>query len=215
MKRQIGVLLMCLVVALVSFGQTGPAPTTATAPAASSGILDPNDPTMLEIKAMRDGLVDAFNKGDMEKVLTYVHPDVTVTWANAEVSHGHKGVREYHDKMMKGPEKRVDWVKINPKVEGRKMYGADALISFGSLDDVYHLTDGSEFNMQSRFSSLLVRENGKWLIKGFHASGNLFDNPVQNIVVKKVSLWVGIIAGVVGLLLGMGLMAMMKRKRAV
>jgi hypothetical protein len=197
--------------ALVSLGQTTPA-TDRGGGGAAAGAVD--DATMAEIAAMRNALVEAFNKGDLDKVLAHVHPEIVATWANAEVSHGHAGIRAYYNKMMSGPDKRVESLRIDPKVDGRKLYGANVLISFGSLNDEFHLTDGSKFNMNSRFSSLLVKENGKWLIKGFHSSGNLFDNPVLSIYVKKTALWTGVIAGVLGLVLGILLMAVLRRKPA-
>jgi uncharacterized protein (TIGR02246 family) len=211
MIRKVACFLVCAMLALVSLGQTAPA-TRAGAPGATTGAID--DAAMAEIHAMRNALVDAFNKGDLEKVLSHVHPEVVATWANAEVSHGHEGIRAYYNKMMSGPDKRVHSLHIDPKVEGRKLYGPAVLISFGSLNDEFHLTDGSKFNMNSRFSSLLVNENGKWLIKGFHSSGNLFDNAVLWIYVKKTATWTGIIAGAVGLVLGLILMAMFRRKPA-
>jgi hypothetical protein len=114
--------------------------------------------------------------------------------------------------MMSGPNKQVNSLHIDPKIDGRKLYGPNVLISFGALNDEFNLTDGSKFNMNSRFSSLLVKENGKWLIKGFHASGNLFDNPVLWIGVKKTAIWTGGIAGVIGLVLGMIVMAALRRR---
>jgi hypothetical protein len=104
--------------------------------------------------------------------------------------------------MLKGSGKMVETITVTPKIEGRKFYGENVLISYGTLGDTFKLTDGKDFTLNSRFSSLLVKENGKWLMKGFHASANVFDNPVQTIVVKKVALWTGIGAAVVGIVIG-------------
>ena len=60
-----------------------------------------------EIRAMRDGLMDAVNKGDIEHELTYLTTNVVVTWHNAEVSRGREGVRDYYNRMMNGPNKVV------------------------------------------------------------------------------------------------------------
>lgn len=199
MKRIVGVAL-CIMVWLIS---AAPAQVPATAPAAGAGQAAADDQVpMEEIAALRNGILDAMSKGDMEKMMTYLHPDIIVTWANAEVSHGPAQVRAYYSKMMEGPNRIVQSLTANPTIEGRKMYGPNALISYGSLGDHYKLTDGSEFVMNARFSSLLVREDGKWLIKGFHSSGNLFDNQVMWIAVKRTATWVGIGAGAVGALVG-------------
>ena len=188
-------LLPCLALLSTTLRAQTP-PATNAAPGA------PDEQTLSEITAIRNGMVDALNKNDMEHLLPYLHPDIVVTWANAEVSHGPAEVRQYYEKMMTGPDKRVDSVSIAPVVEGRQLYGPNVLISYGSLGDHFKLTDGSDLPLNSRFSSLLVKENGKWLIKGFHASANVFDNPILSIVAKRVALWSALISGVIGAAIG-------------
>ena len=53
-----------------------------------------------ELRALRDGLIDAMNKGDIDRELAYMHPNVVVTWHNAEVSRGRDGVRAYLTRML-------------------------------------------------------------------------------------------------------------------
>src|SRR5947207_2492593 len=78
----------------------------------------PDDSTVPpEIKEMRDGLVDSFNKRDVDRLLSYLHPDIVVTWQNGEVNHGREGVRQYYEKMMVGPNSIVVDIKSNPQVE--------------------------------------------------------------------------------------------------
>src|SRR6202163_4486161 len=60
-----------------------------------------------ELRALRDGLIDAMNKGDIERELAYMHPNVVVTWHNAEVSRGRDGVRAYLTRMLSGPNRVV------------------------------------------------------------------------------------------------------------
>ena len=58
-----------------------------------------------------------------------------------------------------------------------------------------------------------VKKDGKWLIANFHASANLFDNPVLWIAVRRTALWVGGGAAAVGLLLGLVVGRFLRRKR--
>lgn len=193
---------------------TGPAAPTSAAPTGAGGApaTGRDEAPLEEIAAVRNGILEAMNKGDLDGVMRFLHPEIVVTWANAEVSHGPAGVRAYYDKMMTGSNRIVASLKINPTIEGRKMYGPNTLISYGSLGDEYKLTDGSDFTMNARFSSLMVKEDGRWLIKGFHSSGNLFDNPVMWIAVKRTAMWVGIIAGAAGALVGFILARLMKSR---
>jgi ketosteroid isomerase-like protein len=152
---------------------------------------------------MRDGLVDAFNKRDVDRVLSYLHPDIVVTWQNGEVSHGREGVRRYYEKMMVGPSSIVVDIKSNPQVESRKVYHGDTSVSYGAMNDWYKLRDGTEVNLNSRFSALLARQpDGKWLVTGFHASGDAFKGEVHNLYAKKAATKTALVAAPAGLVLG-------------
>src|SRR5258705_513243 len=82
------------------------------ASAAVSGSADttitPIDTVHNELRALRDGLLDAVNKGDIEKQLGFLHTNVVITWHNAEVSRGRDGVRQYYNRMVNGPKKIVE-----------------------------------------------------------------------------------------------------------
>src|SRR6476620_7367796 len=80
------------------------------------------DSARAELKALREEVTDAINKGDTDRLLKHVHPDVIMTAPNADpaalVSRGHKGVKAYYDQMLTGPDRKADKVTINPTVEG-------------------------------------------------------------------------------------------------
>ena len=61
------------------------------------------DPAHAELRALRDELVDAVNQRDLPRLLRHLHPDVVVTWQNAEVSRHPDGVRAYLTRMLEGP----------------------------------------------------------------------------------------------------------------
>lgn len=184
--------VMCLVALLLTaacgFAQT-------TAPSADTAVPP-------EIKELRDNLVDAFNKREVDRMLSYLHPDVVVTWQNSEVSHGREGVRKYYEKMMVGPDSVVVDLRSNPVVEGRRMYG-DTSVSYGAMNDHFKLRDGTEVNLNSRFSAHLAKQpDGKWLVTGFHQSSNAFDGDVHRLYARKAGTAAGLAGGVGGLALG-------------
>jgi hypothetical protein len=45
------------------------------------------------IAPLRDGLIDSFNKGNIDRLLTFLDPDVVVTWQNGEVCEGTVAVK--------------------------------------------------------------------------------------------------------------------------
>jgi hypothetical protein len=97
------------------------------------------------------------------------------------------------------------------------LYGNDkdknTALSFGTMNDHYKLRDGLEFSLHSHWTVTAVKEGDKWLIASAHLSTNAFDNEVMNLVVKRVGLWTGGIALVVGLLLGSLVTILVKRRR--
>ena len=148
------------------------------------------------IGVLREGLIDSFGKQDIDGLLTYVAPDVVVTWQNGEVCHGPAEVKAYYERMMKGKEPIVAKITADPKVDGRQIY-SDWAVSFGHMNDHFLLTDGSDLPLNSRFTATISRQGDRWLITAFHVSANLFDNPVLGYAAKKGATY-GAMAGAGG-----------------
>ena len=183
-------LLLCLLVSFVSLAAraaVAPPPASADATAA--------------ITALREGLIDSFAKADIDRLLTFLDPDVVVTWQNAEVCRGPEAVRAYYQRMMTGPDRIVREVKATPEVIGRQVYG-DWAISWGNLRDHFVLTDGSNLPFNTVFTATIAKRGDRWLVRGFHASVNAFDNPVLGTAMKKVAWRVGVGSLAMGLLIG-------------
>lgn len=179
---------------------------SAMAPAWSQTPPSPDEATHNELRALRDGLLAAMRQGDVERELTYLHPNVVVTWHNAEVSRGRDGVRAYLDRMLKGPNKVVASYGADVKVDELTiLYGGDTGISFGSAVEHFKMTNGRTFDLPARWSATLVKDGDRWLIASLHSSDNLFDNPLLNLTRRAVYLaaGAGILAGlIVGILIG-------------
>ena len=56
-------------------------------------VAEPNHEIHNALRGLRDRLLDATNKKDIDGILAEMHPNVVVTWQNAEVSHGKQAVR--------------------------------------------------------------------------------------------------------------------------
>ncbi len=159
------------------------------------------DPAHNELRAVRDGLVAGMNAGDIDAQLAFLHPNVVVTWHNAEVSRGRDGVKKYLDRMLQGPSKIVE--KFGAEVDVDELsilYGGDTALAFGSAREYFSLTTGQSFDFTGRWSATLVKDDGRWLVANLHTSDNIFDNPLLN--AAKKGLWgigaVGLFVGVVG-----------------
>ena len=160
------------------------------------------DPAHNELRAMRDGLLAGMNSGDIESQLAYLHPNVVVTWHNAEVSRGRDGVRNYLERMLKGPSKVVEKYGAELKVdELRIIYGGDTAIAFGSAQEHFTLAGGRHFDLTARWTATMVKEGGKWLVASLHVSDNIFDNPLLNAATRALG-WIGGAALIAGAFLG-------------
>src|SRR5262245_383889 len=71
------------------------------------------DPAHNELRALRDGLLDAFEKKDIDRMLSYLTNNVVITVQNAEVVRGHEGVRKFHERMSEGDNRMVESLKTN------------------------------------------------------------------------------------------------------
>jgi ketosteroid isomerase-like protein len=163
----------------------------------------PNDETTHnELRALRDGLLDAVNKGDIDRQLTYLHPNVVMTAPNNEVSRGREGVRAYRNKMMTGPERVVESFHADVSVDELTiLYGGDTGVAFGSAMQHYKLTSGRNLDVSTRWTATMVKENDRWLVASLHVSANLFDNPLLAMA-KRIAYWAGGICLFVGLVVG-------------
>jgi ketosteroid isomerase-like protein len=174
------------------------------------------DPAHNELRALKRGAEESFNKGDIDSLLSkYVHKDVIVTWQNAEVNHGHGEVKSFYNRMMVGPNRVVESVTTNIGVdELSHLYGANTATALGNMEQHFKLRDGLDFDLSSRWTATLVKEADQWKIAAFHVSANMFDNGVLRTALRRTAYWVGGIAGVVSLLIGIVLGRFSKRPRA-
>jgi ketosteroid isomerase-like protein len=164
------------------------------------------------ITHLREGLIDSFNKGEVDRLLTYLDTNVVVTWQNGEVCQGPAAVRAYYDKMMLGEHRIVREAKSNPEVLGRHVYG-DWALSWGNLHDTILLMDGTALPFNTLFTATIAKRGDRWLVVGFHASVNAFNNPVLALAVRKTIFGAGGGGIVMGLLAGIFLGVVISRRR--
>lgn len=172
-----------------------------------------DDPTAA-IAQLRAELIDSFNKGEVDRLLSHLDPDVIVTWQNAEVCRGPEAVRSYYNRMMTGPDRVVESVSAEPTVTDRHVYDGTWAVSWGKMNDRFKLTDGRELAMDSRFTATVARRGEVWKVTSFHVSVNAFDNPITGLAVSTAMKWVAIIAAAAALVVGFIGGRLIGRKRA-
>ena len=212
MKGLIAVMGMgaCLAIS-PAFGQD--AKGAAAAPGEAAAIPGDVEKIHDELRALRDGLVEATNASNMEALLPYLHKNVVVTWQDGTVSVGPDSVREYLTRMRSGPNPIVKNFHTSPTVDAlTTLYGDDTGVAYGSSKDHFELNDGRDFDLVTRWSVTLVKEGGRWLVANFHASTNMFDNPILD-VAKRAVTKIGLAAFAAGAVIGLIGSALFRRRR--
>ena len=162
------------------------------------------------ISNLRTGLVESFNHGDIDRLLTFLDTNAVVTWQNGEVCEGTAAVKAYYERMMKGDHPVVSKVTSDPKVLGRHIQG-DWAVSWGNLNDNFVLADGRALPLNSRFTATIAKRGDRWLVTAFHVSVNAFDNPVMTLAVKKVSTFIGVAGLILGALVSVFVARLLRR----
>ncbi|MCA9215082.1 MAG: nuclear transport factor 2 family protein [Planctomycetales bacterium] len=171
-----------------------------------------------ELDAVRAGLAEAYNEGDLDLLLSYCHDDVIAIWQDGVVAQGHEGVRKVISELIEGEDTPIDTFKADPKVTHRAVLANDTVVvSTGKMNDIYSLTKpaGTSISLDSVWSVTLAKFDDRWLVVNFHCSANAFDNEVITLYDGFTRWTSGVIGGVIGLVLGaLGASLFLRRKGA-
>jgi ketosteroid isomerase-like protein len=173
------------------------------------------DPAHNELRALRDGLLDASKQKDVERMLTFLAEDVVIIVQNAEVVRGHDGVRDFHERMSVGDDRQVESIETDFSVDELSiLYGGDTAVSYGSMNDHFKLRGGMEFDLYSRWTATLVKQDTSWKVAAFHVSTNMFDNSVSNLQSRWAAIKAGGATLVVGIACGAVVRGWWKRRQS-
>ncbi|MBN8542457.1 MAG: nuclear transport factor 2 family protein [Deltaproteobacteria bacterium] len=174
------------------------------------------DPNHAELRELRDSALKAMNSGDIDGFIKLVHPNIVFTGLDGRLSRGPEEVKAYFTRMITGPDRIVNSAQFDVTVDAlTDLYGSDKTIgiSHGTSKDSYNLTSGVKFELNTRWTATLIKENGKWMIGSFHSSADLFDNPLLE-KSKGMLVWSTLGGAIAGLALGFLGAWMLIRNRA-
>jgi ketosteroid isomerase-like protein len=219
---RLSVAALCLTLGLL--GTTVVAQVPATPPAPAAAMSPDVEATHNALRALRDSLLDAWTRRDMDALLTHVDPNVVVTWQNGEVSRGPEGIRKFYNEVMVGSNRLISDISSSLKVDELSiLHGDNTAIAFGSIHDDFTLSrgiartavlgSGDKFSLDSRWTATIVKKDGQWKLASYHVSVDAFSNPILSKAVA-VAKQAAIISGIVGLLLGAIVTWFYMRRRA-
>jgi ketosteroid isomerase-like protein len=180
--------------------------TLTLAPAAWA---QPEDPAHAELRALRTEVLDAITTGDIDRVLTSLHPDVVITWQNGEVNRGRDGVKAFFERMGR---QAFSGYQVPPTPDDLTVLyvGGQAGVSFGRSVGQFNLL-GASWEFENRWTATVVKQDGKWLLTSYHVSWNALDNALLT-AAKRAVYYVSPVAFLAGLALGV--VVMRRRRRA-
>jgi len=201
MTSRSSVALIVFLLLLCAIAPTASAADNPAIPAAT-------DASTAGLDHLRAAIRDAYNKGDIDAMTRYLHPDVVIVFPDGSILKGPNAFREYYKKMMTEPNHRVVSYSADPQVESRTVHN-DVGLSYGYMNDKYTLNDGRSFELNSRFTVTVFKspdgppDTNGWMIRSFHSSADTFDNPIIKMVAQSVFWRAGIGGAALGLIIGL------------
>ncbi len=159
------------------------------------------DETHNELRKLKTEITAAANRKDYAALLNHLHPNVVVTWQDAQVCRGRAQVEAYLHRMADGPSAVVESFQMNPTVDELTILYGDTGVAFGGSADEFKLKSHLQFTQKSRWTATMVKYEGRWVVASLHASVDVFDNPLLA-AAKKTGMGLGIGGLIIGVLIG-------------
>ncbi len=168
-----------------------------------------------QLRELLKGMEQAVNEQRYDDLAPYFHADLRVTTINQEVISSRDEIGEYFDRWF-GPDGFLQSVEMKLTADDLTELYADNTIGIarGSGQESYILADNRHYDMQTRWTATVIRDDdGKWRILALHIGSNFLDNPVLNKAESGLiyTAIVGFIFGVVIMLI-LGLVIRKKKQ---
>ena len=175
---------------------------------------EPDQATHEALRGVLQGVEQAVNTQRYGDLAQYFDKDMRVTTIDQEVLTSRKDIVPYFEHWF-GPGGYLKSLHMTLTADAPTRLGPGKRFGTvtGSGLEQYGLADGRHFDMKTRWTATVVRDDdGKWRILTLHIGTNFLDNPI---LAKAESALVYFAAGgvAVGLVLGMLIMWLWRRRR--
>lgn len=163
-----------------------------------------------ELRALMKVFSNGINRLDMSEAAPYLHQPFSGTAISQHFMATPQEIQSYFDDLFHGPKAVLKSVEIKPEVdELTEIYQGTFGVARGSNQETYELADGRVYEMTSRWTATVIKDEGKWKLLAIHAGINFLDNPVLADVESLSTIYGAggagggiILGGLVGFLLG-------------
>jgi ketosteroid isomerase-like protein len=170
-----------------------------------------------ELRAVTKQLTTAINSGRFDDMLPVLSEQIRATPINQEYLASRAEVSAYFKKWFGsgGYLKKLD-IELLPdaltELSADKTWG----VVWGKGVEKYVLSDGRPFEMHTRWTATVVKENdGHWRLRTIHIGTNFLDNPILTAAEHAIGK-AAAVGGAIGLLLGvLGTWLVMRKKKGV
>ena len=154
---------------------------------------------------------EALNTRKFDAIAPSLHPAFTMVTVDNQKFVGLDAFKTYFVSLFEGPNAMLTKVETNLVVdEATRFLDENTGVVYGTSTDTYHFKDGDVRTMKTRWSAVTEKDGPSWKIVSAHFSANVLDNPVVEHA-RKTAIKGAVIAGIVGLVLGVLIMLFVRR----
>jgi len=163
------------------------------------------------LRQMLADIQDGLNQRDFSKIKPHLDDKIIITFLNAELTKGISGAEQYMNKIFEGAGAILKGYSTNATVDQPAIFYGNTAVAAGHTIDSFKFSDGLGIDLNTRWSTTVVKEGEKWKIIALHFSANIFNNPFLA-QARNSNLYFGIAGLVLGLLVIL-VVAKLKRKK--
>lgn len=140
------------------------------------------------LRALLKTVTTAINAQDVKTLEDSLSKNFVFTTVDQTVLTNRAGVTAYYDRMFRAADAPLKKMEIKPQADILTQFIApDAGYCYGSSVESYTLKEGKIFTFHTRWTAVVIREDGQWKAAALHAGINFLDNPV--LMARSLSFW--------------------------
>lgn len=187
--------------------------------AAAQTTPDPREADHEALRALMRSATEAVNTRKFDLLTPRLHAGFTVIAVDNTKLVGIDAFRNYWNGLFDGPNAALVSVETKPVADELTFFLGDSVgVVYGTSEDTFTFRknavfkEGEKRSMKTRWSAAVVKEGDAWKLVNVHFSTNPFDNPMLDAATGAVKR-TAVLAGVAGLVLGLLLMGLLRRRR--